>query len=700
MKKITQYFAALFLTLVAIACQKEGIEPLSGKYAEASQVSGQTLTNGGVTEEDGYYIFNITSADLNLNIVSRSWYPTAGPYTVGSELGNGILLNTSAVGGKTLDHGSITVHKDGDDYSIDGTLWLADESIVQIKGDGVLHYEEVIVEAKYYYELVPADNGYTLNLTDLSNNFAATFQFVTSSKLTGTYTVNADTDNLKDGDAVIGYDLSFFIPGLIGGCYFDVNGARWFIQAGTITVSGDESMYSVDVTGMTAINAASETYPEDHITFSNAAKAATKPAVTLTYDGWSCTYKAADNADAGTTEHTLSLLNAEGKTAGQVVVTTNLLDGVTGRFEPSDDTNKIGRYTPGMDLSAFGLGIIGTYVNVEGANQFITGGTLIITSAGGKLSVSVDNLVSGLPNVNGLSFPDMAIVQPEDPDDPNPGEDSFSVGGGSYTYTVAAKEGVDGIDEHTFLFNDAEGNLIGSFVCWTATGVAAPGFYSYAAATETAIGSFAGGFDFFGMATLGSYFVKDGNTYLVNAGTAILAEEDGKMSLLISDLSAATASGEASGVSTLYFSGMIDAATPPTFSVEGGSYTYTVVAKEGVDGVDEHTYLFNDAEGNLLGSFVCWTATGAEPSGIYSWSAATETAIGSFAGGLDFFGIATLGSYFVKDGNTYLINAGNALLTDADGNLALLITDLSAATAAGDASDVKVLAFSGMTKAE
>ena len=40
-----------------------------------------------------------------------------------------------------LDYGSITVVSDNGDYTISGTLWLADESIVQVKANVALTYE-------------------------------------------------------------------------------------------------------------------------------------------------------------------------------------------------------------------------------------------------------------------------------------------------------------------------------------------------------------------------------------------------------------------------------------------------------------------------------------------------------------------------------------------------------------------------------
>lgn len=701
MKKLSNLILGLALVAATVSCEKSSVEPLTGKYGEANLVEGVTLTNAGVEEMDGMNVFTLSSSEMLLQLVSYNWYPSAGSYTVAAAAGNSVLLAASTIGGKNLDHGGITVYKDGDDYEFIGTVWLSDDSIVKVKAKGHLEYQEVIVEPEHYYTLSPysADNGSTgwnIALTDLSGNFAANFVVMNGSGVTGDYLVTSDTANLKDGDALVGFDLSFFIPGLIGGCYFDEGGSRWFIQSGTVTVSGSEDMYSVFVTDMVAADAAGQTYNGTSVSFANAIKANPRD---LVFEGWSCTYKADDNTEAGTTTHTLSLKNAEGTDAGQVVITTGLLGGITGSFSKAGEDGM--GYTAGMDLSAFGMGIVGSYVNVEGGNQMISGGTMTISSAGGRISLSISKLESTISNTASISFPEMELVKEEEPVDPPVGSDSMEIKDGKYTYSAAPKEGVDGVTEHTFSFTDASGNAVGNFVCWTATDAPAAGFYTYAAATETAIGSYAGGLDFFGLAILGSYFVKDGVNYLLQGGTAILTQEDGKVSLLISEVSAVSTDGTASPVKTLYFGDMTaDTGEVPTFAVDSGKYTYVSAPKEGVDGVTEHTFAFSDAEGNAVGNFVCWTATDAPAAGFYTYAEPTATAIGSYAGGMDFFGIAILGSYFVQDGNSYLISAGNAILAEEDGKVSLLITDLAGATTGGDAAPVQVLSFSNMTKAE
>ena len=555
MKKLYYILLGFALTAATVSCDKSSVEPLTGKYAEAEQIAGVVLTNGGVTEQDGLNVFSLTSSQVNLNLVSRNWYPAAGSYTVAAEPAGNVLLTSSSINGKTLDHGSVTVYKVGNDYEFSGTLWLADESLVQIKAKATLEYEEVIQEPKHYYTLSPyEDKGWILKFDDLSGNFAATFQVITTGGVAGTYTVTTDTDNLKEGDAVMGFDFSFIIPGFIGGCYFDENGSRWFIKSGTVDISGDENMYTVSVDGMVATNVAGETYPENSKVFANAIKAAPQD---LVYEGWSCTYKSEDNAEAATTTHTLSLKNTDGAAAGQVVVTTNLLEGVTGEFSVAAEGG-VG-YSAGMDLSAYGMGIIGSYVNVEGGNQMITGGSMTISSTGGHISLTVSNLQSTLSNTASISFPDMELVKEEDPVTPPVESDSYEVKDGKYTYTAAPKEGVDGVTEHTFNFTDASGNALGNFTCWTATDAPAAGIYTYAAPTETTIGSFAGGLDFFGIAILGSYFVKDGVSYLLNGGTSILTQEDDKVSLLISDVQATSTAGDASSIQVVSFINMTKA---------------------------------------------------------------------------------------------------------------------------------------------
>ena len=711
MKKLIYTIAimAMMASLLA-SCEKSAIDPLSGGYPAATQLNGVTFTDGGRTTEDGLYVFDVQSGSFDLYFAGRSWYLGEGTYNLADAPGGGVLLNRSTVNGKSLTKGSLNVFKNGNEYEIDGTVWLSDNEPVQIKSHGTLVYEEVIVTPKYYYTLSDYEDngvkrGYNMELTDLQGNPAANFLLVTNGSVAQTYTIG-DPGLADNGVASYGADIGviFGLPAgsLIMGSYFYEDGKMWLLASGTVEVSGDENMYTVALSGITAADLDGTPYVGDSKLFENAVQPAPVEPVTLTLEGWSATYSYKDNADAGTREHTLALKDSFGGEAGKIIVNTTVLGGINGTFEASTDTEKIDRYAAGADYSVFGLGIIGSYVSVLGTAFPISGGTMTISSNAETVSVSVEGL-TGIDGVNGLSLPSMALTieQPDVPQPPVPGDETFTLEGCTYTLISAPKDGVDGVTEHTFTFKDASDNVVAQYVEWTATDAAITGSFTWSATTETAIGSFAGGYDFFGMAIFGSYYVRDGASYLINGGTAEVSENGSKLSIKITGLASATSAGEAGTATILEIKDAANADAPKeTYLVENGTYTLVSTPKEGMDGVTEHTFTFKDGEGNLVGSYVEWTAADAAYTGFFTYAETTATAIGSFAGGMDFFGMATFGSYYVREGVEYLVNAGTAIVAEEDGKLSVMISDLGSAAKDATAGTAEILYFKDFTKAE
>ena len=702
MKKILNMLAVAFLALSGASCVKSALDPLENKYPEVQQVNlGATLVNGGMEEVDGFNVFTLKAEGLSLRLVGKNWYPEAGDYVYGTELKNRAILSPSTVNGKAITEGSVTLTKNGNDYALSGLVSLGEEA-VKVKASGTLVYEYQEIEASYTYTATSyEDRGYNLTLNNLDGSFAANFLLITSGAIAGTYEMTSDSENMHDGQAFIGMDLSFLGLGVLG-CYFDVAGTRWFVREGTITVSGDESMYSVDITGLVAINALEQTYPETSISFSNAKKEEPKPVV---IEGYSFTHSEA--AADGVNEHTLNLKDASGKPAGRILIDTAPLGGVIGTFESASplDADKMGKYITGFDGSAFGMGVLGSYLVIDGKQYLIAGGTLTVSSQGETFSITLaDPVVSGL-NASSIELTGLTLeVEPE-----KPAEDVvYEVKGGTYTYVTAPKSDAEGIIEHTFSFKDAEGNAVGQILIFSANETYT-GAWPFLAATGTpAPGNFVGGMELdlsafgMGVSTLGSYFIKDGKTYLLNAGTAIVAEEGGKLGVLISGVQAATgasAGSEASDVTVLSFSEM-EAYVPPVVSdavtVEGGTYT---VSSEDKESVTEYTIQFSDTEGNLVAQTVLRTAKGAAlESGAFTVAEEGEQP-GTYVFGLDFFGMMNIGTYYIKDGKTYYVTGGTLNFVDLFTIYGLTIENAVAADGEGNPGAASI-AISGMTKAE
>ena len=702
MKKILNILAVAFLALSGASCVKSALDPLENKYPEVQQVNlGATLVNGGMEEVDGFNVFTLKAEGLSLRLVGKNWYPEAGDYVYGTELKNRAVLSPSTVNGKAITEGSVTLSKNGNDYSISGLVHLGEEA-VKVKASRTLEYEYQEIEASYTYTATPyEDRGYNLTLNNLDGSFAANFLLITSGAIAGTYEMTSDSENMHDGQAFMGIDLSFLGLGFLG-CYFDVDGTRWFVREGTITVSGDESMYSVDINGLVAINVLEQTYPETSISFSNAKKEEPKPVL---FEGYSFTHSEAV-AD-GVNEHTLTLKDASGKPAGRIVIDTAPLGGVIGTFEGASplDADKLGKYITGFDGSAFGMGVLGSYLVIDGKQYLIAGGTLTVSSQGETFSITLtDPVVSGL---NASSIELTGLILEAEPE--KPAEDVvYEVKGGTYTYVTAPKADAEGIIEHTFSFKDAEGNAVGQILIWSANETYT-GVWPFLAATGTpAPGNFVGGMELdlsafgMGVSTLGSYFIKDGKTYLLNAGTAIVAEEGGKLGVLISGVQAATgasAGSEASDVTVLSFSEM-EAYVPPVvsdaFTVEGGTYT---VSSEDKESVTEYTIQFSDSEGNLVAQTVLRTAKGAAlESGTFTVAGSDEQP-GTYVFGLDFFGMMNIGTFYIKDGKTYYVTDGTLNFVDFFTIYGLTIENAVAADGEGNPGATSI-AISGMTKAE
>lgn len=701
MKKIMNMIAVAMLALSGASCVKSALDPLDNKYPEVQQLNlGSVLENGGVEDVDGFNVFTLKADGLSIQLAGKNWYLEGGDYTFSETLRNRALLSPSTVNGKPVSDGSVSITKNGNDYLLSGLLWSGQE-VMRVKATGKLVYEYQEIEANYTYTTAPYENrGYNLTLNNLDGSFAANFLLITSGAIAGTYEMTSDSENMHDGQAFIGIDLSFIGLGLLG-CYFDVDGTRWFVREGTITVSGDDSMYSVDIAGLVAINVLEQTYPETSISFSNAKKEEPKPVV---IEGYSFTH--AESVTDGVNEHTLTLKDASGKPAGRILIDTAPLGGVIGTFEGVSplEADKTGKYLTGFDASAFGMGVLGSYLLIDGKQYLIGGGTLAVSNQGETFSILLtDPVVSGL-NASSVEFTGLKLeTEPETPQDV-----VFEVKGGTYTYATAPKADAEGIIEHTFSFKDAEGNDAGQILIWSADDTYT-GIWPLLAATATpAPGNFVGGMELdlsafgLGVSNLGTYFIKDGKTYLLSAGTAVVAEEDGKLGVLITGVEATTgasAGSEASDVTVLSFSEM-EAYVPPVvddaFTVEGGTYT---ISSEDKESVTEYTIQFSDASGNLVAQTVLRTAKGAAlESGTFTVAGSDEQP-GTYVFGLDFFGMMNIGTYYIKDGKTYYVTGGTLNFVDFFTIYGLTIENAVSADGAGNPGATSI-AISGMMKAE
>lgn len=167
-----KYLSLAVASVLALgACTEDAISPITGKYpkpevyemttvlSQPTEKSGNNriftveLATEGVSGTQGDY--QGTGAVLAAKFVGNKYFLHDAAYTASpaetAKVGNYLVgnngsafytVNNGAVEKAALDHGSLTVLSDNGNYTITGTLWLDDETIVQIAGKVALKYEE------------------------------------------------------------------------------------------------------------------------------------------------------------------------------------------------------------------------------------------------------------------------------------------------------------------------------------------------------------------------------------------------------------------------------------------------------------------------------------------------------------------------------------------------------------------------------
>ena len=151
MKLIYKIFAAAASILALSSCVESAIEPMTGKYAKPVVYEMNTLASQSVEKGDKYRTFTVElsgddNTSMTLKMVNDKYFLADGNYTPAPA--DQAKKNTYIVGngGTTfndipVETGSIKVAQGEGTYSFAGILWLADESVVEIKSTVALVYE-------------------------------------------------------------------------------------------------------------------------------------------------------------------------------------------------------------------------------------------------------------------------------------------------------------------------------------------------------------------------------------------------------------------------------------------------------------------------------------------------------------------------------------------------------------------------------
>ena len=289
MKLIYKIFAAAASILALSSCVESAIGPMTGKYEKPVVYEMNTLASQSVEKGDKYRTFTVElsgdNASMTLKMVSDKYFLADGSYTPAPA--DQAKKNTYIVGngGTTFNNipvetGSIKVAQGEGTYSFAGMLWLADESVIEIKSTVALVYEADPEPVKLSTVLSATSNlangtkSLTINLgtdgisstaepptwqpvwTGTGNYLALDIYSADGYLHEGTYTASAAGGTINEGEFGIGWD-----PGDIwnigiafenwGTCWWDVAGGAATINQkvteGSVTVTRKGSKWVIEL---------------------------------------------------------------------------------------------------------------------------------------------------------------------------------------------------------------------------------------------------------------------------------------------------------------------------------------------------------------------------------------------------------------------------------------------------------------------
>ena len=289
MKLIYKIFAAAASILALSSCVESAIGPMTGKYEKPVVYEMNTLASQSVEKGDKYRTFTVElsgdNASMTLKMVNDKYFLADGSYTPAPA--DQAKKNTYIVGngGTTFNNipvetGSIKVVQGEGTYSFAGMLWLADESVIEIKSTVALVYEADPEPIRLTTLLSATSNvasgtkSLTINLgtdgissttepptwqpvwTGTGNYLALDIYSADGYLHEGTYTASAAGGTINEGEFGIGWDPGdLWGIGMVfenwGTCWWDVAGGAATINQkvteGSVTVTRKGSKWVIEL---------------------------------------------------------------------------------------------------------------------------------------------------------------------------------------------------------------------------------------------------------------------------------------------------------------------------------------------------------------------------------------------------------------------------------------------------------------------
>ena len=289
MKLIYKIFAVAASILALSSCVESAIGPMTGKYEKPVVYEMNTLASQSVEKGDKNRTFTVElsgdNASMTLKMVSDKYFLADGSYTPAPA--DQAKKNTYIVGngGTTFNNipvetGSIKVVQGEGTYSFAGMLWLADESVIEIKSTVALVYEADPEPVRLTTLLSATSNvasgtkSLTINLgtdgissttepptwqpvwTGTGNYLALDIYSADGYLHEGTYTASAAGGTINEGEFGIGWDPGdLWGIGMVfenwGTCWWDVAGGAATINQkvteGSVTVTRKGSKWVIEL---------------------------------------------------------------------------------------------------------------------------------------------------------------------------------------------------------------------------------------------------------------------------------------------------------------------------------------------------------------------------------------------------------------------------------------------------------------------